>query len=371
MRRVLAYASAALVMAGAAIVAVAPAASADPSANDWAAVRKCESSGDYSINTGNGYYGAYQFDLGTWQSVGGSGVPSDASPAEQDYRALYLYRMRGWDPWICASLAGLDDSKDPMARSGKVPTRAESAYMAGGASNYTPPNADACNVGGNTAPPWGGVDFVYGKTYRDMTCWQRQMGHLGYGLQGSGHFGSNTLAALHDFEKAKGLPQGDVVNQRVWVAAWGKSGGVKAGVTTSVPTTSKPTTTKPTTSAPKPTTSAPKPTTSAPATTSKPKPTTPAYADLYPGVTAKSCKVGASKAPAWPGDSWTMGAYDKNLACWQMQMGYRGYDLHGSGYYGENTLTAAKDIQNRNKLGGSGLIGPKTWKAAWEGKAKA
>ena len=54
-----------------------------------------------------------------------------------------------------------------------------------------------------------------------------------------------------------------------------------------------------------------------------------------------------------------------------MQMGTRGYDLVGVGYYGDNTLTAAKDIQNRNKLGGTGLIGPKTWKAAWEGKAKA
>ncbi len=81
--------------------------------------------------------------------------------------------------------------------------------------------------------------------------------------------------------------------------------------------------------------------------------------------------MGAKKAPAWPDKSFTMGADDRNLACWQMQMGHRGYNLHGVGYYGANTLVAAKDIQNRNKLGGSGLIGPKTWKAAWEGKAKA
>lgn len=73
-----------------------------PSPSQWAILRACESGGDYGINTGNGYYGAYQFDQGTWQSVGGSGLPSDASPAEQDARALALWRDRGWQPWpVC------------------------------------------------------------------------------------------------------------------------------------------------------------------------------------------------------------------------------------------------------------------------------
>jgi transglycosylase-like protein len=67
-----------------------------------AGIRACESGGSYSTNTGNGYYGAYQFDLQTWQSVGGSGLPSDASPAEQDYRAARLYAERGASPWpVC------------------------------------------------------------------------------------------------------------------------------------------------------------------------------------------------------------------------------------------------------------------------------
>jgi hypothetical protein len=62
-------------------------------------VRARESSGNYATNTGNGYYGAYQFDLGTWKSVGGSGLPSQASPAEQDMRAQALYAQRGCSPW--------------------------------------------------------------------------------------------------------------------------------------------------------------------------------------------------------------------------------------------------------------------------------
>ena len=51
---------------------------------DLASIRSCESGGDYSANTGNGYYGAYQFDQATWSAAGGSGNPAEASPAEQD-----------------------------------------------------------------------------------------------------------------------------------------------------------------------------------------------------------------------------------------------------------------------------------------------
>jgi LysM repeat protein len=62
-------------------------------------VRMREAGGNYATNTGNGYYGAYQFSLGTWQSVGGTGLPSNASPAEQDMRAQMLYDRRGCSPW--------------------------------------------------------------------------------------------------------------------------------------------------------------------------------------------------------------------------------------------------------------------------------
>ncbi len=65
----------------------------------FASIRQRESGGNYATNTGNGYYGAYQFDLGTWRGVGGTGLPSDASPAEQDARAAALYARRGCSPW--------------------------------------------------------------------------------------------------------------------------------------------------------------------------------------------------------------------------------------------------------------------------------
>jgi hypothetical protein len=60
---------------------------------------RCESSANAAANTGNGYYGMWQFDLATWQAVGGAGLPSDASPQEQTARARKLFDLKGWWPW--------------------------------------------------------------------------------------------------------------------------------------------------------------------------------------------------------------------------------------------------------------------------------
>src|SRR5699024_6226187 len=62
----------------------------------WAALAQCESGGDPTAVSSNGlYYGLYQFSVGTWQSVGGSGLPSEASAAEQTQRAQTLQARSG------------------------------------------------------------------------------------------------------------------------------------------------------------------------------------------------------------------------------------------------------------------------------------
>lgn len=72
------------------------------SSSTLAAIRECESGGNYATDTGNGFYGAYQFTLSTWASVGGSGNPAAASKGEQDYRAALLYAREGSSPWpVC------------------------------------------------------------------------------------------------------------------------------------------------------------------------------------------------------------------------------------------------------------------------------
>nr|WP_202628058.1 resuscitation-promoting factor [Cellulomonas sp. APG4] len=75
----------------------------------WAALAQCESGGNPSIVSSNGlYHGLYQFSVGTWQSVGGSGLPSQASPAEQTKRAKMLQARSGWGQWpACSSKLGL------------------------------------------------------------------------------------------------------------------------------------------------------------------------------------------------------------------------------------------------------------------------
>ena len=74
----------------------------DPVIRPWLRVAACESGGNWAINTGNGFYGGLQFDLQTWQSVGGQGYPHQNSPHEQAYRANILHSQRGTQPWpIC------------------------------------------------------------------------------------------------------------------------------------------------------------------------------------------------------------------------------------------------------------------------------
>ena len=75
-------------------------ATSSAAAKDWAALARCESGGDPTIVSASGrYHGLYQFDLPTWESVGGTGRPSEASPDEQQRRAIALYEQRGASPW--------------------------------------------------------------------------------------------------------------------------------------------------------------------------------------------------------------------------------------------------------------------------------
>ena len=69
---------------------------------NWDRVAACESGGNWAINTGNGYFGGVQFSLATWQSVGGQGLPSDNSKAEQIRRAEILRLRSGLGQWpVC------------------------------------------------------------------------------------------------------------------------------------------------------------------------------------------------------------------------------------------------------------------------------
>jgi hypothetical protein len=78
--------------------------SANSSGINWQGIAQCESTGNWSINTGNGYYGGLQFDLGTWASGGGlayASRPDLATEAQQIAVANNVAASRGRSPWAC------------------------------------------------------------------------------------------------------------------------------------------------------------------------------------------------------------------------------------------------------------------------------
>jgi len=104
-----ALARATVIAAGALIPALIPIGTAtagadgDTLAKQMYRLRVCESSDRYHINTGNGYYGGYQFNLRTWHGLGFRGYPHRARAATQDKATIKLHNQRGWKPWpACA-----------------------------------------------------------------------------------------------------------------------------------------------------------------------------------------------------------------------------------------------------------------------------
>jgi resuscitation-promoting factor RpfB len=82
--------------------------SSTPSGSVWDKLAQCESGGNWSINTGNGYYGGLQFSLSTWRAYGGSGMPNKASREQQIAIAKKLQADAGWGAWpACSSKLGL------------------------------------------------------------------------------------------------------------------------------------------------------------------------------------------------------------------------------------------------------------------------
>jgi nucleoid-associated protein YgaU len=97
------------VVAATPLVGLATATSASAAGSStWDKVAQCESGGNWSINTGNGYYGGLQFTQSTWRANGGKGSPQGASKAEQIRVAENVLKTQGPGAWpVCSKKAGL------------------------------------------------------------------------------------------------------------------------------------------------------------------------------------------------------------------------------------------------------------------------
>jgi resuscitation-promoting factor RpfA len=83
-------------------VALAESAEAGPGGR-WDRLAKCESSGNWSTDSGNGYYGGLQFSRSTWKAFGGEGMPHRASRSQQIKVAERVLRTQGWKAWPACS----------------------------------------------------------------------------------------------------------------------------------------------------------------------------------------------------------------------------------------------------------------------------
>lgn len=123
------------VIAGTATLAVALPSNAATDAT-WNRVAQCESSGNWHINTGNGYYGGLQFKQSTWVAFGGLKYAPRADLATKAQQIAVAERTlagQGWKAWTCAAIVGATGAptlRDVPATDGetKAPAKADATH---------------------------------------------------------------------------------------------------------------------------------------------------------------------------------------------------------------------------------------------------
>ncbi len=213
--------------AGVGIVLTAAPASADIYSN----IRQCESGGNYSTNTGNGYYGAYQFTQQTWSGLGYSGVPSSASPATQDAAAAQLAAQSGFGQWpVCGAGGGSAAPSYTPAPAYTQPAYTQPAYTQPTYTNNAPAASRDFSRPALAAPaPLSNTYGFFGlenvsQVREDVKLYQRALNKRHFHLKVDGQMGPQTVLATLDFQKTKHLKLVDgIVGPETW-----KASGLKA-----------------------------------------------------------------------------------------------------------------------------------------------
>jgi nucleoid-associated protein YgaU len=171
------------VVAGAAALTLAGTASAAPDST-WDSVAQCESSGNWSINTGNGYYGGLQFSQSTWNAFGGQEYAARADLASREEQIAVAEKTlagQGWGAWACAyagggegptgrTVTGSNDAAAPAAEaaapaaSSSSPSDAAPSATAGRADrshHQTGSQSDSNDAAGTPAAPASAADGTY------------------------------------------------------------------------------------------------------------------------------------------------------------------------------------------------------------------
>lgn len=125
---------------------LATAAPASASSVNWDKLAQCESGGNWSISTGNGYYGGLQFSRSTWIANGGgkyASTANKASKSEQIRIAEKLYAKRGLSPWpVCGKKAGVKSSSSKSSSSKKKTTSKHKTTVKSNGKTYVIKSGD-------------------------------------------------------------------------------------------------------------------------------------------------------------------------------------------------------------------------------------
>ena len=274
MRRVL-VGAVALVALGAA-PAFAAATYEPPAASDLAQIRQCESGGNYAIDTGNGYYGAYQFADATWAEYENASTyphASDAPASVQDDAASRLWQDQGTQPWpTCAkglTATPVSQAVTPppgdsssiqgyavLYRGGHVSapapqlvSAARPVVAAAATGTVTAPKTSAATLLPPTVTPSRRVTTLQARpvgfspvtptgfpafdghtittadvntTRTDVMQWQQRMQDRGWNIAVDGEFGTQSANVAAAFSKEKNVvdTKAGEVGQKVWNAAW-------------------------------------------------------------------------------------------------------------------------------------------------------
>jgi hypothetical protein len=224
---------------------IAGSASAGGSVAQFERLAQCESGGNWSINTGNGYYGGLQFNLATWRGVGMSGYPHQASKATQIAAGQKLHSSRGWKPWpACSRKLGLSgdggySGSGATTRTSTTKTTTQRREAAQRASRNRAATKAAREAAAKaraeriaairalkvTAPPRfdGHVLTLEDRgTYRiAVKHWQRRMAARGWTITVDGYFGPQSARVAAAFAREKQTTTGPgTVDKQLWDLAW-------------------------------------------------------------------------------------------------------------------------------------------------------
>jgi len=186
------------------------------SATNWDAVAQCESGGNWSTNTGNGFSGGLQFKPSTWAANGGSGSPEGASRSEQIAVAERVKQTQGMGAWpVCGSNGGSGGGSSYSTSSTSGASRSHHrtsvapSHSSSTSSKTTSTKSTSTKSTTTRYVSSGAIlstDLV--NQYRtDVVREQKNLNRHGAHLDTDGRFGPKTEAATKAFQAKHGLVQ--------------------------------------------------------------------------------------------------------------------------------------------------------------------